>query len=48
MIKYPDGSVVNYEHDINGRIKKVIAGEDVTEYEYNQVGTIAKQHNNNI
>jgi RHS repeat-associated protein len=43
MIKYPDGSTVNYEHDINGRIKKVIAGENVTEYEYNPIGTISKE-----
>ena len=40
---YPDGSVVGYEYDSSGRIKKVKSQEGVTNYSYDMMGRLRER-----
>ena len=40
---YPNGDKVKYSYDVMGRLAKVSAGNDITTYTYNQMGSIVKE-----
>jgi len=42
-LTYPDGSEVNYDYNASGKLKQVVAGADITSYNYDLAGRIAER-----